>query len=248
MFKRLFNGNRMIQGYPVWFYEGFLEQFQWSTYQKNVFLWFFCSAVVQTTVFAMDLHEAARIGDVKQVRALLPTSAGANLNWQDKYGSTPLHWAARNGHQVIVQILLAAGAKVDMQTKYGYTSLHCASLNGHQAVVQVLLSAHANPNQQANSGWTPLHCAASSGCQAVAQVLLRNGANPNLQDNFGCTPLRYVVSNGYTAQVIKDYIARQEIGVFVQALHQRLGTNSEARVLRCNEYKEIFEYLRYIDR
>ncbi len=42
------------------------------------------------------LHLAAKRGDVECVRALL--KAGAEVNWKDREGKTPLHSATLNNH------------------------------------------------------------------------------------------------------------------------------------------------------
>jgi ankyrin repeat protein len=36
---------------------------------------------------------------------------GADIHAQDKYGSTALQWAEKNGHTAIVQLLEEAGAR-----------------------------------------------------------------------------------------------------------------------------------------
>jgi hypothetical protein len=49
---------------------------------------------------AAPLHDAAKAGDVAEVRRLL--QAGANVEAGNKDGETPLHRAARGGHAEIV--------------------------------------------------------------------------------------------------------------------------------------------------
>jgi ankyrin repeat protein len=45
--------------------------------------------------------------------------AGANVNVQDKYGRTPLHWVVLNGRVEIAQMLIDAGARKDIPDNEG---------------------------------------------------------------------------------------------------------------------------------
>src|SRR3712207_8931801 len=56
---------------------------------------------------------------------LFRSAAGAEVDAKDKnYGKTPLSWAAANGYEAAVKLLLAAGADVDTKDKnYGQTPL-----------------------------------------------------------------------------------------------------------------------------
>ena len=134
-------------------------------------------------------HKAARL------RVLL--QHGVNVNAQDKYGKTPLHWAAENGNTAAVEVLLMAGANVNLEKLYGATPLHRAAWKGHQEVAQRLIDGGAYVNLQTEDGSTPLHRAAMEGRKEVAQLLIDRGANVHLQDKNGRTPLQHAVDYGH---------------------------------------------------
>ena len=49
---------------------------------------------------------------------------GANVNYADKNGETPLHWACYNGHTEVAIALIGKGANVNYADKNGWTPLH----------------------------------------------------------------------------------------------------------------------------
>ena len=56
----------------------------------------------------------------------------------DQDGYTPLHDAAREGHNDVVKLLLDRGAEPNMANQHGDTPLSCALQNGHMDVVNIL--------------------------------------------------------------------------------------------------------------
>ena len=136
---------------------------------------------------AMALYQAARDGDVAEVRRLI--ASGADLNGADGtvFGSTALHLAALFGHVDCVRVLVEGGASVDKRTQFGCTPLHLAAEREHCEIVTYLLEKGASVNSRDDRlGQTPLHCASSA---AVAKELLRWGADPNMRDDYGETPI-----------------------------------------------------------
>ena len=55
-------------------------------------------------------------------------------------GRTALSWAARNGHEAVVRLLLEKVVSVDSKDGYGRTALSWAAEKGHKAVVTLLKS------------------------------------------------------------------------------------------------------------
>ncbi|KAK5635619.1 hypothetical protein RRF57_011331 [Xylaria bambusicola] len=67
-------------------------------------------------------------------------------------GQTPLSWAARNGHEEIVQLLVEKGADIESKDSIGRTPLLWAAEEGHQEIVQLLVEKGADVNSKSTSG------------------------------------------------------------------------------------------------
>jgi ankyrin repeat protein len=63
---------------------------------------------------------------------------------RDNIGLTPLHWAAQQGHQVSVEVLLKFGANPNVVDLNGLTALHWAASRGNRGCISQLLEAGAD--------------------------------------------------------------------------------------------------------
>lgn len=88
------------------------------------------------SALAGSLHDAAKTGDVDQVKQLI--TEGANVNAADTTGITPLHSAAVGDHIAVAELLIAKGADVNAKTDNGVTPLHLATFWGHDDMVALL--------------------------------------------------------------------------------------------------------------
>jgi integrin-linked kinase len=59
---------------------------------------------------------------------------------RDDHAFSLLHWAAKEGHVSIVDMLLARGTRVNATNMGDDTSLHLAASHGHRQVVVVFIS------------------------------------------------------------------------------------------------------------
>ena len=158
------------------------------------------------------LHCASIFGIVKMVASLVEVE-GCDINQTDSVGNTPLVWAARNGNQGVVKILLGRDeVNPDKQDHYGRTPLCCAALNGHEGVVKMLLERDdVNPDKPDNYDQTPLYFAARSGCERVVKILLeRDDVEPDKPDYGGETPLGCAAWDGHE-EVVKMLLERGDV-------------------------------------
>lgn len=150
------------------------------------------------TYGATALMSAVASEDVECVKLLLDHGADINAKphmnepgfiWGG--GRTPLMWAAFQGNEALIQLLIQRGAKVNDFAVVG-TALTQAAWRGKAGAAKILLDAGAEVNHaDLIAHYTPLHWAASSERSAptLVSLLLARGANPNAEggqpvDNF----------------------------------------------------------------
>jgi len=158
------------------------------------------------------LHCASFFGISRIVDALIAMQC-YDINEGDFRGHTPLAWAARNGHNEVVKILLGQEEiNPDKPENHGYTPLLIAAENGHEDVVKTLLGREdVHPNKPSSYGYTPLSCAACQGHEGVVKILLdQEGVSPDTPTNDGQTPLSYAAGCGHEG-VVKTLLQREEV-------------------------------------
>eukprot|EP00731_Ephydatia_muelleri_P026241 Em0018g341a len=98
----------------------------------------------------------------------------------DEEGSTPLMYAAANGKETVIRLLLREEhATPNAQNAYGWTALMQAACYGHLGSVLLLLQGGAEVNAKNCWGTTALVGAAQGGFSTIVQHLLTHGAAVN---------------------------------------------------------------------
>jgi ankyrin repeat protein len=175
-------------------------------------------------IHAAEIHEAAELGDLERVKALLAQDP-KQIDAVDTKGRTLLACADRSGKQEVVEFLLAYGVKEDIyaaaivghvdkvaaflkqdkklvnaKDSSGRAPLHWAALYGQTKVMELLLAENADVNLLDGDGFTPLHWATTFNKRDAVELLLANKADMNIKvEKYGWTPLRLAVIHGHMA-------------------------------------------------
>jgi len=124
------------------------------------------------------------------------------MHARDHVGRTALSWAAADGHEAVVRMLLMSNADPSLQdkTNFGddknlgddhFAPIHWAASNGHTAILRQLVKGLADVNLVAGERrLSALHIAAVTGHDASVELLIASGASCGLKDASGCTPLQ----------------------------------------------------------
>ena len=144
------------------------------------------------------LYNAASDGKLGLVRRLV--RGGADVDWADEEGRTPLFVTAGKGHAAVVRCLgKELGAAVNQANNEGTTPLWVAAENGHLSVVRCLgKELGAAVNQACEDGETPLYVAAEHGRMDVVRYLVTDlHAAVNQAKNNGDSPVGIAAANGH---------------------------------------------------
>lgn len=135
-----------------------------------------------------DIFTQVRDGNAFNVRVWLDNTEN-DLNKGDDHRFSLLHWAAREGRDNIVDMLIKRGARINATNMGDDTPIHLAAAHGHRDVTLMLLHNKANVNAINEHGNTPLHYACFWGYDLIAEDLVNNGALVSVANKCDDVPL-----------------------------------------------------------
>ncbi|KAK2752485.1 pfs domain-containing protein [Colletotrichum kahawae] len=156
-----------------------------------------------------DLHEAVEKNQFNRAKDILAQNPFCVDGLKD--GWTPLHRAAKCGHERLVVLLLEHDAAVNCPTQNSNASpLILAADRGSVLVLSRLIKWGADLNQAANdrrNNDTPLHRAATLEKTGPLHLLLLRGSAVNPVNGEGKTPLDMAVQSSHSANetILKEF-------------------------------------------
>lgn len=172
-----------------------------------IFMGFAC-LVASSCYRYVPMAKAAVRGDLAAARKLAAEDP-ASVNQGDKYGLTPLMFAAMEGKPEVAAFLVQSGADVNAADMTGTTALSFAcgvryevGLESYMMNVQrldvaaILIDGGAKVDARDKNGETPLITAAWNRAGECVELLLERGADVNAKTSEGLAPLFAAVSSG----------------------------------------------------
>ena len=163
---------------------------------------------------------AAAKGENATVALLLTMGAAAHATSGDRFGYSPVHWAAKHNQSAALYILhqLAPSSVHDKNvTAGGWTAVHVAATFGQVHALQTLLKFGLNVNVPDGTRKYPLHCAAESGHVDALRLLLSEevGAEVEAKAYDGETALHCATLNSHVKAM--HLLLSVEVGAEVEA-------------------------------
>ncbi len=134
---------------------------------------------------SVSIQQAAVVGDVDQVKAIL--AEGTDVNEKEpRMEYTALHAAARNGRKAVVELLLEKDADINAKERSSKTPLYLAVEFRQKEIVELLLAKGADVNVTTGRGENALSLARKKGNTEMVELLVAKGATePGVQDAMG---------------------------------------------------------------
>jgi ankyrin repeat protein len=118
----------------------------------------------------LEFIDHARYRETREVEAFLKKYP-AVIEGQDALGRTALWWAACNGHEDTVALLLRNKADINADEWNRETPLIIAASQGYEPVVKLLLKSGADITRKNLQGWTAEVVAERMGNRNIAALL-----------------------------------------------------------------------------
>ncbi|KAM0472609.1 hypothetical protein ACHAPX_008766 [Trichoderma viride] len=167
------------------------------------------------------LHVAAYLNLTDYMRKLLERP-NTNVNVVNEMEETPIYWAAYNGHEEAIRLLLQHGAESNKYNGTGLTPLHEAAMRNHAAAAQALLTAGVDPltprtdpqaeryhyRARRSTGRTPLQYACKNGHDEVVAIYL-----PFLKDMDVVHDALHLAAESGQEKVVECILSHSDIDV-----------------------------------
>ena len=115
---------------------------------------------------------------------------------------TPAMWAARQGYDGILKLLITYGADIQIRDAYGQLAIHHGACSDSEDVFITLRDVDADFEAVDNEGNVPLHLAAESNAVNFARLLLGSGVEASPQNKRADQP-SHIAARGNFVPLLK---------------------------------------------
>ncbi|KAJ5152754.1 uncharacterized protein N7482_009232 [Penicillium canariense] len=115
----------------------------------------------------------------------------------DRVKRAPMSYAAEEGHEGVVRLLVEKGADIEARDTSGRTALSWAAEKGHENIVRLLLEKGVDIEARDILDRTPLLWAIKERHENIVKLLLEKGAELEARNFPGRNPLSLAAEKGY---------------------------------------------------
>jgi len=152
------------------------------------------------------LHLAASTGQGLVVRYLI-SRGDVKINFQDRWGGTPLYDAVREGHNECARLLVEAKAQLMLNEERAVSELCDAARKGNVMMIKQLMAGGIDPNAKDYDNRSCLMLASATGNIHAAKLLVEGGVDINAKDRYGGNALGDALREGHT-HVVRLLLAK----------------------------------------
>ncbi|EGX53194.1 hypothetical protein AOL_s00006g572 [Orbilia oligospora ATCC 24927] len=142
------------------------------------------------------LHVASHCGLTLVTKVML-AGDGVDLELADNRGRTALLFAAKEGYEDIMRVLIDSGANPEAKNSSGEAAISLAVGNGHESIVQMLIGIGVNLEVKDHRGQTPLFIAARNGSDSIFRRLMESKSDIKAVNTEAQTALMAAVERGH---------------------------------------------------
>lgn len=164
--------------------------------------------------FLANPWKLSSFGELDDLKKFVEKQGLQKIDLKDDNGMTPLLWAARNGHLIVLTYLLEeCKCNINNQSFGGLSALHHACNQNQGSIIKQLLKCDCKVSIPDDNGDTPLHFAAARGVLNNVSWLLEGGAEIGVANNQRVYPLHKAALNGHVVIIKKFYEKQADLNV-----------------------------------
>jgi ankyrin repeat protein len=177
------------------------------------------------------LIKSVKTGNIAEAKRLILEMSDQEISITNKFNSTALHEAAKQGHKEVCELLInkMSPEAVNATNKNCKTALHEAAKQGHKEVCELLINKmspeaiNAVVTGYADFGKTALHFAASQGHKEICELLINKmspeAINAVIIDYTDCgkTALHFAAEGGHkeTCKILIENMYTKQIAALL---------------------------------
>ena len=130
---------------------------------------------------------------------------GAEINFKNVEGQTPLHLVCEAGNFEIMKHLVERGANINAKDFVEFSTLHYAVIGGNPDIIKLLLDKGVDLNNQDVYGQTPIRFAVAHGTNEPLEIITAYIAIMIIKKQYVCKQNQELLKSKLAEKIYKEY-------------------------------------------